>query len=412
MKKLFYIFLFVSTPFILSAQWSMVRFDEYNFFTKSATPDPATSVITGHLFSGGSFIMRTNDGGATWDSITISNGSVTYELTDLFFTDINNGYAGGTTNNTQVVLKTTDNGTIWNVVTPDPSQPNPVTSLSFTDPVSGYASDETFLYRTTDGGANWTTSTPGFVIKDIGFTDMANGYACGQTAPNAVVMKTSDGGQTWNTVLSATFPFFTTSSMQQLDVVNSNVVYCTGQYSTVLFRTFDGGLTWDTLPVSQVQYGIQDYDFISPLEGHLLSNMGEIFGTSDGGLTWTLEYAVASGAYGPNVFLNSISFSGTTGYVCGSNGLIKKYTEPTGLQQINPGSLNLYPNPVQSGNPIYINGMEESFQLKVYTLTGQCILDNEYTPNQQVVMSLASGNYFLEVISGTKVLREKIVVIN
>lgn len=403
---------FMLMPCFLSAQWNMVRFDEYNFFTKVETTTPSSAIVAGMDPAGGSFIMRTNDGGTTWDSIPLNTASTTYTISELCFTDNDNGYAGGTNNAFQSILKTSDNGSTWSDVTPDPTSINQINAISFTDPLTGYATDETNLYKTTNGGNSWTTSVPGFGIKDINFIDANNGYACGEIFPNAVVMKTNDGGQTWSNVLSAFFQLFVNSSMQKLDVITSDVVYCSTLYTTNLYRTTDGGMNWDTITMSQI-YGIQDYDFVNALEGHVLSTMGEIFGTQDGGQTWTLEYAVATGAYGPSVFLNSISFAGTIGYVCGSNGLIKKYTlGTTGLLQPNAGIISWYPNPLSANQSLQITGINGTYRLRVFNNEGQVVYSADQLQNNQLALNLAAGIYTMEVISEQSTFRDKIVIIN
>src|ERR1700741_3472417 len=109
-------------PVVLKAQWNHVRFDQSNIFRKvfAVTANDAFALGTGPI-TGEYFMIRTGDGGATWDSIAINNSS-TYEPTELFFKDINNGFMGGTKNNaTQALLRTTDNGTTWTEITPDPS---------------------------------------------------------------------------------------------------------------------------------------------------------------------------------------------------------------------------------------------------------------------------------------------------
>jgi len=403
----------VVLPMFLSAQWSPVRFDEHNFFTKITAPTPATAISIGIDGMTGSFVLRTNDGGASWDSITISSSAM-YSLDELFFTDVNHGFAGGLKSSYQSMIITTDNGSTWTERTPDPASINPISAISFVNPQSGYASDETTLYRTQDAGLTWTSSTPGFLMRDIQFTDMDNGYACGTTAIDASISRTMDGGATWNTVFTTTFPFFTTSAMQKLDVINSDVVYSSGQYSNQLFRTIDGGITWDSLTLNLIN-GIQDFDFTDVNHGRVVSTMGEIYGTIDGGLTWNLEYAVATGAYGPSVFLVSVSFSGSTGYVCGSSGLIKKFTDNTvGLspEPIADG-ISIYPNPSSGNDAVNIIGLSAGDNVEVYNVAGQLAFQKNNLQSVEVIqLNLPAGMYTLLITNESKSTVHKLVVMN
>jgi len=143
-------------PQFLLAQWSLVRFDEHNFFTKVVTVTPGSTVIAGiDGVANGSFIMRSNDGGTTWDSIGLNNPVNTYSISEMHFTDVQNGYAGGLKNNSQCLLKTTDNGSTWTEATPDISMIEPLTALSFVNTLSGFVSDGTNLYKTFDGGISF-----------------------------------------------------------------------------------------------------------------------------------------------------------------------------------------------------------------------------------------------------------------
>jgi len=229
---------------------------------------------------------------------------------------------------------------------------------------------------------------------------MNNGYACGEAVPEAIVMKTTDGGQSWNAILNVTLPFFI-NSMQKLDVISPDVVFCSAQYSNVIFRTINSGVSWDTITLPLI-YSVQDYDFINANEGHVLSTMGEIYGTVDGGLTWTLEYAVAGGAYGPSVYLVSVSFSGTTGYVCGSSGLIKKYTTGTlGLPVANSSvTTMLYPNPISINESLMIKGETGIRQVEIYNNSGQLVFKTDITKNkEEIMLLLESGIYTVRITS-------------
>src|SRR4051812_43037867 len=79
-----------------NAQWSAVRFDQQNTFTKvyAASQNTAFAIGTGWQYFS-DFMLRTNDGGATWDSISVSTINDTFQLSSIFFPDINTGFTGG-----------------------------------------------------------------------------------------------------------------------------------------------------------------------------------------------------------------------------------------------------------------------------------------------------------------------------
>jgi hypothetical protein len=159
-------------------------------------------------------------------------------------------------------------------------------------------------------------------------------------------------------------------------------------------------------------YSIQYFDFINANEGHVLSNMGEIFGTTDGGLTWVLEYSVAGGAYGPSVFLNSITFTGivgsnSTGFVCGSSGLIKKFIfGTTGITETLTEEISIYPNPASRLNSVSVRGIRGIYKIEILNVLGQTLLvsegvnDNYEDPIElKSESTLADGIFMLRIRS-------------
>src|SRR5262245_33566736 len=76
-------------PFILNAQWSAVRYDQYNIFQHVSAPTASTVFVTGVDPNSQDFVLRTNDGGANWDSVLFNTINTTYVLSELYFFDVN-----------------------------------------------------------------------------------------------------------------------------------------------------------------------------------------------------------------------------------------------------------------------------------------------------------------------------------
>jgi len=410
-------------PFFLKAQWKAVRFDQVNTFQKIVAASANTAFVTGiDPFSNVYFMLRTNDGGATWDSIGVNTVADTFQLAELYFHDINNGLVGGTKNRKQVLLKTNDNGNTWTDVTPEPSSGNAIVSVSFVDAQNGFATDGSTLYKTTNGGMTWTSKTLTITISDLNFSSMNEGILSGSSAfGGAVVLKTTDGGQSWNPLLTVYDTNLFVNSFAKLNVVNPHVMFTAQEYSNKLFRTLDGGNSWDTITVIDTIWGIHDFDFVSADTGHLLSNMGQIFGTVDGGKNWHLEYATEWKFYGPSVNLNSFSFIDQTGFVAGSNGLIKKYTASsvTGVEGMEFNeSVSIYPNPFSDFATVHISNIAElknaNLSLAFYDIFGRKVLQSEiHSPQFQIHKGdLSNGVYFYEISDEKKeiIVAGKIVI--
>lgn len=404
-------------PSITHAQWSQVRWDHFNYFMKGFTLSPTSFISTGVSSAWDkSFIVRTNDGGLTWDSIPVGAPGAAYQLTSLYFPDFNNGYAGGAININQAMVKTTNNGTTWTDITPDPLSNYPINAISFIDGQNGYASDHLHIYKTNNGGTNWTTLTPNVYVSDISFLDMNNGYLCGSFNTEGIVYKTTDGGQTWSNLLTLINPFSGTMTLENLDVISDDIIFSCLPYNNLLYRTTDGGIDWDTITPPNMSYVI-DYDFINANEGHILSSMSEIYRTVDGGQTWVLEYSVAGGFYGPSVYLNSISFDGNTGYVCGSEGLIKKCT--VGVTGITSSSsskdISIYPNPLNNKETLTINGVEGKCEVEIFTVDGKSVFAEEITADDEkqllvADLNLLPGMYIVSIHNNKDIYSSKLIV--
>ncbi len=394
-------FLFIVTavfmlPVFLKAQWNHSLTDPYNTFHKVFAVTANDVFVYGTSYAAGEyFLRRTSDGGMNWDSIHINTADA-YQLNEIYFKDPLNGFIGGVKNNTnQVLLKTVDNGTTWTEITPDPASTEYITAIYFLTPLAGFAASPTMLYTTTNGGATWTSQPTLFAVNHIHFTDMNNGTASVTTATNAAaMMKTADGGATWSMLFNTSDPNNFVNSFSKHDVIGSSVMYTSLDYTNKLFRTVDAGVTWDTIVVDSV-WTIQDYQFTTPLLGHVLSSQGQLFVTEDGGLTWALEYATEWGFYGPSVYFYSISFVEETGYVVGTSGLIKKHEAPSSIGEHgnSAGILSLYPNPLSGRQDLFIQTEESADDciINIVNAIGQTVFNKTIAKTQTGSLITLSG---------------------
>src|ERR1051326_8202991 len=122
--------------------WQVQLLPESSLYAVSA-PDTNTIVTVGN----GGRILRSTDGGVTWQS---QNGGTNNSLISVSFTDANTGSAvgpGGT------ILRTTDGGETWASQWNDNSWN--FYGVYFTDANTGTTvADRGRILRTTDGGKN------------------------------------------------------------------------------------------------------------------------------------------------------------------------------------------------------------------------------------------------------------------
>jgi photosystem II stability/assembly factor-like uncharacterized protein len=169
------------------------------------------------------------------------------------------------------------------------------------------------LLQTDDGGEHWEPAT--FVtlehLWDCSFADESNGMICGAAG---TLLKTTDGGKNWSKICG-----LPTNTLTTVCLVNQLRAYVAGEEG-LLLKTTDGGETWNAMQApAHVRW--QQLRFDTPDEGFLVGITPVIWHTTNGGTTWDPYDS------GTNSALNAIGFSGTTGYACGSGGLVLKTTD-------------------------------------------------------------------------------------
>ncbi len=199
-------------------------------------------------FHGDPTIIKSSDGGMTWKGTAV--GGVAGALIDVYFQDENKGFAvGGTGDNLDgvaVILKTLDGGETWEQAFTSTLTPGANSEwgwkISFPTDDVGYVSVEypgssnqptAKLLKTEDGGETWREvfihgSTAGAGLQGLGFISETTGWASGR----GITSVTTDGGDTW-TQLPHYSPF---SDFGQLDgrmnrffTVNDTLAYAVGQ---------------------------------------------------------------------------------------------------------------------------------------------------------------------------------------
>ena len=182
------------------------------------------------MYTSDGIILKTTDGGITWSTFTLGY----YELHSVFFTDANTGYAVGDyyySGNHGVILKTIDGGTNW---FPVYGPYLPMTAVFFPSTNIGYVIGSQSILKTTDAGTTWAvlTSTAGAKLSAIFFLNDETGYTVGAFG---TILKTINGGASWTKQWSKTI-----QGLGSIFFANNDVGYVTGDKGTIL-KTTDGG---------------------------------------------------------------------------------------------------------------------------------------------------------------------------
>jgi photosystem II stability/assembly factor-like uncharacterized protein len=280
--------------------------------------DPATDPF------GGLGILRSKDGGRTWEILNEKNGlkhlyigSLTMHPQDP---DVLLAAAGHLTPGPYVdrlldsghspmgIYRTTDGGDTWTqVLEPPRSRPGEIftaVELWPSDPDIGYAGSADAIYRTTDAGLTWELVSggdrawgpPGVVAGwpidlqcDPRDSDrlFANNYNGGN-------FLSDDGGRTWTNASRG----YTGAQVRRvaIDSLDPALVYAAGRSG--IWRTTDGGSNWDGLFYVQAGEGPQppglEWQVVAAdpsRQGHVLGGPGMILETANGGSSWVVRWA-------------------------------------------------------------------------------------------------------------------------
>jgi len=135
-------------------------------------------------------ILRTTDGGATWQAQSVGTNNVLWAIR---FLDANTGIVLG---DNGTILRTTDGGAHWSVQPTDTHAS--LWAVSFPDVRTGFVvGDRGAVLRSVNGGITWQTLhdedfTMGG-LRGVAFTDANRG-----TAVSAMgLWRTTDAGATW-----------------------------------------------------------------------------------------------------------------------------------------------------------------------------------------------------------------------
>lgn len=146
-------------------------------------------------------LYRTTDGAVTWIPVEGSRSSTLRTVLTITFLDDLTGWAGG-----GVIMKTVDGGATWETQ----RAPATVRELFFLDPDDGFAVGGKTILRTNDGGAAWADITPAddriLDLRGVHFLDTERGWvvgrgpdvvAGGKTYKRSILLATGNGGESW-----------------------------------------------------------------------------------------------------------------------------------------------------------------------------------------------------------------------
>ena len=194
----------------------------------------------GFLYGPQGDIFKTTDGGQTWSGP--QNLGTTNFVEKILFIDQNIGFAvGGFGGSNGFVSKTIDGGANWNTVTISEHVRAIYMLDSQTGWVTGYSGK---LFRTTDGGESWALRNNyiGGRARSLFMLNQNYGLALihddlQTTAGNGHLIQTSNGGTSWDPVFSTNL---TQGLLYNLTMDESRNIWAIGEHQQILKIEYNG----------------------------------------------------------------------------------------------------------------------------------------------------------------------------
>lgn len=226
-------------------------------------------------------LLKTTDGGETWVQkiSTIQSFNSIFFVYNRFLTT-NVGFVGS---NTGTLLKTTDEGETWEEI----SLPFlvDIRDIFFISEDIGFILTTSLstslegIYKTTDGGQTWENKVSGQVFRDIFVKSNGVGFALGN-----FLLKTEDEGETWENVDTITTAAFE-QRLYEIMFVTDDVGYIIGGSQNALLKTIDGGETWEHIISSfDSNFSFRTGFFFSEDVGFLFALIGNLLKINKQGL--------------------------------------------------------------------------------------------------------------------------------
>jgi photosystem II stability/assembly factor-like uncharacterized protein len=214
-----------------------------------------------------SYLMKTEDGGATWRRINVTGANADTALAGLVFADEQRGWVFGEEG---ALYATADGGATWL------RQRVPTRHLllggAFVDNLQGWLVGAGATLLQAADGVEWQPAVAGTSLERaarlnaVAFADARRGWAVGA---RGLIVSTNDGGRTWKAQTSNT-----AADLFDVKFTDARTGWIVGADGTLLHTT-DGGARWRTEP-SATRHPLARLCFVTPTRGWAVGFGGTI----------------------------------------------------------------------------------------------------------------------------------------
>lgn len=196
------------------------------------------------------------------------------DLESITWADENLGFAVGE----NLIIRTRDGGTTWEEMTV--SYDGKLLDLAFIDDSKLIAVGENgLILRSEDAGGNWSIATSGTAL-DLRSVHLASENNILAIGTQGLLLRSTDAGKSWEKLNSGT-----SQDLNDIHFANTDTAYIAANAGQLL-RSVDQGNTWKEISTGQTA-ALNGVRFSSPLIGYAVGDAGTILKTMDAGETWT-----------------------------------------------------------------------------------------------------------------------------
>jgi photosystem II stability/assembly factor-like uncharacterized protein len=238
-----------------------------------------SSDMVGYAVTSAGEVIKTTNGGDIWNLVsTIVNP---FDIRAIYAIDDNTVVVGGKSAVTgSMIWRSVDGGVSWNSVWAIPDT-QPIESFSFVDSLTGFCVDINRLIMTVNGGATWAqiASNPPLYSDEISMANAFVGWIGRESGVNSAYKTTGAG--------SGITSFNTSGDTLGVHAIDTNRAFMCGTGGYV-YKTTDG-TNWPATRVSSTGDTLTCIHFspINQAKGIVCGALSSVYVTTNSGTTWT-----------------------------------------------------------------------------------------------------------------------------
>jgi photosystem II stability/assembly factor-like uncharacterized protein len=270
----------------------------------------------GFLVGSNATLLETNDGGNTWEPLTLALDDPRSRFDSVSFADQEGWIVG----EPSLLLHTTDEGRSWSRIPLNEKLPgSPIAIKALSNNTAEMATDVGAIYKTTDGGKNWKAQVEAAVGVVRNMERSADGKYVAVSAKGSFY-------STWEPGQNAWVPHNRNSSrrVENMGFSENGQLWLLARGGQVQFNDPTQSEEWQEAqsPELATSWGLLDLAYRTPNEIWIGGGSGNLLRSGDGGKTWEKDRAVESVA--ANLY-KVVFFQPDQGFIIGDRGVLLKY---------------------------------------------------------------------------------------